>query len=47
MVRHDLRSPRRPELKAEMSVFNLALKLSFPHSIVAGPGPSTVPFEKK
>jgi hypothetical protein len=30
MVRHDLRFPWRPELKAEMSVFNLAQKRSFP-----------------
>jgi hypothetical protein len=30
MVRHDLRRPWRPELKAEMSVFNLAQKRSFP-----------------
>jgi hypothetical protein len=30
MVRHDLRWPWRPELKAEMSVFNLAQKRSFP-----------------
>jgi hypothetical protein len=30
MVRHDLRLPRRPELKAELSVFNLAQKRSFP-----------------
>jgi hypothetical protein len=30
MVRHDLRCPWRPELKAEMSVFNLAQKRSIP-----------------
>jgi hypothetical protein len=30
MVRHDLRWPWRPKLKAEMSVFNLAQKRSFP-----------------
>jgi hypothetical protein len=30
MVRHGLRWPWRPELKAEMSVFNLAQKRSFP-----------------
>jgi hypothetical protein len=30
MVKHDLRWPWRPELKAEMSVFNLAQKRSFP-----------------
>jgi hypothetical protein len=29
-VRHDLIRPRRPELEAEMSVFNLAQKRSFP-----------------
>jgi hypothetical protein len=29
-VRHDLVRPRRPELEAEMSVFNLAQKRSFP-----------------
>jgi hypothetical protein len=29
-VRHDLVRTRRPELKAEMSVFNLAQKRSFP-----------------
>jgi hypothetical protein len=29
-ARHDLVRPRRPELKAEMSVFNLAQKRSFP-----------------
>jgi hypothetical protein len=29
-VRHDLVRPRRPELEAEMSVFNLAQKWSFP-----------------
>jgi hypothetical protein len=29
-VRHDLVRPQRPELEAEMSVFNLAQKLSFP-----------------
>jgi hypothetical protein len=30
IVRHDLRWPWRPELNAEMSVFNLAQKRSFP-----------------
>jgi hypothetical protein len=29
-VRHDLVRPRRPELEAEMSVFNLSQKRSFP-----------------
>jgi hypothetical protein len=29
-VRHDLVRPQRPELEAEMSVFNLAQKRSFP-----------------
>jgi hypothetical protein len=29
-VRHDLVRPRRPELEAEMSDFNLAQKRSFP-----------------
>jgi hypothetical protein len=29
-VRHDLVRPRRPELEADMSVFNLAQKRSFP-----------------
>jgi hypothetical protein len=29
-VKHDLVRPRRPELEAEMSVFNLAQKRSFP-----------------
>jgi hypothetical protein len=44
-VRHDLVRPLRPELEAEMTVFNLAQKRSFPplcsaHSIIIS---STVP----
>jgi hypothetical protein len=35
-VRHDLVRPRRPELEAEMSVFNLAQKRSFPPLCHAG-----------
>jgi hypothetical protein len=35
-VKHDLVRPRRPELEAEMSVFNLAQKRSFPPLCLGG-----------
>jgi hypothetical protein len=38
-VRHDLVRPRRPELEAKMSVFNLAHKRSFPPTALCDVSP--------
>jgi hypothetical protein len=41
-VRHDLARPQRPELEAEMSVFNLAQKRSFPPLCYGTTRPRTI-----